>query len=524
MQINVAEPFLPLFDPADPDYHKTYKVFWGGRGSGKTVTLSKALLVRGFRQKERILCCRQYQNSLSDSVLKTLEDEIYELGLQGFYEVQNSAVYGKNGTEMMFKGLHNNVQSIKSTAGVTITFIEEAQTVSEKSYEILIPTVLRTPSPEIWVAFNPDQESDPTYKRFITSPPPADQAYIRRVNYDENPYFPEPLRKEMEYLRRVDPDAHAHVWLGECRLSSEAQVLHGKWEIGELTVPANAAGPYLASDFGFASDPTTLVKCWIIGASSTSQGTLYVEHDFGKVGLEIRDTAAAFKQAVPDADKYTIYGDCARPETISHLVSEKLKVVGCDKWTGSVEDGIAFLRSFEKIVIHPRCKGTIQEARLYSYKTDPPDWECLAGYHRQTQPLHRRDPLRPLQNHQALRPLRRFLPISFRTTESPNMTVLPAFLHLKLAPHQVLYFDGATRHADEHGLVLNVPYDVARVLIDDPAHPAKEATAEDMAAWEAGKNADAEPSVGIELAGPVVAEPDAPHDGEALPETATAAE
>ena len=174
----------------------------------------------------------------------------------------------------------------------------------------------------------------------------------------------------MEYLRRVDPDAYAHVWLGECRISSDAQILHGKWAIGEMEVPPNALGPFWGNDLGFSSDPTTLVKCWIIGASKTSQGTLYVEYDFGMVGLETRDMARAFRAAIPGLDRHVFYSDCSRPETISHLVHDGLNSVACDKWSGSVEDGIAYLRSFEQIVIHPRCKGVEQEARLYSFKVD----------------------------------------------------------------------------------------------------------------------------------------------------------
>jgi len=214
MELNIAEPFLPLFDETDPNYNKRYLVFYGGRGSGKTVTIAKALLLRGYRKKERILCCREYQNSISDSVLKTLEDEIEVLGLQAFYKVQNNGIFGLNGTEFIFKGVKNNIQSIKSMAGITIVWPEEAQTVSDKSWDVLIPTI-RAEGSQFFISFNPDEEDDPTYQRFVINPPP--NAYVCKVNYDSNPWFPETLREEMEYVKGRDTELYNHIWLGNTR-------------------------------------------------------------------------------------------------------------------------------------------------------------------------------------------------------------------------------------------------------------------------------------------------------------------
>lgn len=354
----------PLFQP------KRYKCLYGGRGSGKSYTIAASLLLIGASRPCRILCCREFQNSLSDSSLQLLADQIEWLGLQDFYEVQREGIYGRNGTAFIFKGLRHNPQSIKSMAGITHAWLEEADTVSEHSWSILIPTI-REPGSEIWCSYNPHKEEDPTHQRMVVSPPP--DSYIRKVNFRDNPFFPEELRKEMEYLRSVDTDAYLHVWEGECRQNSDSQILNGKWTIEEFEEPNEEwgnkyrhdvpTGPYYGADWGFAKDPNTLVRCWIF------RRTLYIEYEAYGVGIEISDTPEFFER-VPDSKRHTIRADSARPETISHVRRHGYQIVPCEKWPGSVEDGIAFLRSFERIVIHPRCKHVIQEARLWSYKVD----------------------------------------------------------------------------------------------------------------------------------------------------------
>jgi len=214
MNLSIAEPFLPLFDESDPNYKARYIVYYGGRGSGKTVSIAKALLLRGYRNKERILCCREYQNSISDSVLRTLEDEIEVLGLQSFYKVQNNGIFGLNGTEFIFKGVKNNIQSIKSMAGVTLVWPEEAQTISDNSWDVLIPTI-RAEGSQFIISFNPDEEDDPTYQRFVVNPPPG--AFVCKVNYDQNPFFPKVLADEMHYVKTRDSELYNWVWLGQTR-------------------------------------------------------------------------------------------------------------------------------------------------------------------------------------------------------------------------------------------------------------------------------------------------------------------
>lgn len=193
---------------------RRYKILHGGRASGKSTGIARALLLLGAKHKLRILCAREFQSSMRDSVHKLLSDEIDALGLRKFYDVQKAAIYGINGTEFFFKGLRLNVAEVKSTQGVDICWVEEAQTVSKQSWDVLIPTIRKEGS-EIWVSFNPDLEEDDTYTRFVLDPPPG--AFVVQVNWRDNPWFPSVMRDEMEHLKTRDFAAYLNVWEGECR-------------------------------------------------------------------------------------------------------------------------------------------------------------------------------------------------------------------------------------------------------------------------------------------------------------------
>ena len=350
--------------PWAAEFHKParYKVVWGGRGSGKSHSLARLLLLEAAERPLRVLCARELQISIKDSVHRLLSDLVDAMGLSDKFEVGQSFLRGTNGSEFLFKGLRHNTAEIKSMEGIDRCWVEEAQAVSEDSWMLLIPTI-RAPGSEIWVSFNPDQESDPTYRRFVVNPP--DSAIVRRVNFDENPFFPPDLELERAYMARVDPDAYAHVWLGECRSRTDAQVLGGKWciDVFEAGGP-EWDGPYYGADWGFAKDPTALVRCWI------KDRCLYVDHEAYGVEVALNDTPALFER-VPGARSAVIRADCARPETIHHVKGLGFPgLMAARKWSGSVEDGVEFLRSFERIVIHDRCKHSAEEARLWSYKTD----------------------------------------------------------------------------------------------------------------------------------------------------------
>jgi phage terminase large subunit len=340
---------------------KRIKSIRGGRGSGKSWTVARALLVQAAERKLRILCAREFQNSIQDSVHKLLAEQIDALGLSGFYDVLQTTIRGRNGSEFIFTGLRTNIQSIKSKEGIDRAWIEEAQTVSEQSWEMLIPTIRKEDS-EIILTWNPDQEEDPTNQRFGANPPP--NCWSVHVNWDANPFFPEVLRAEMEYLYANDPEAAAHVWGGQTRRNSVAQVLRGRYVVESFEPGKDWHGPYLGADWGFSVDPTTLVKVWV------HERDLYIEHEAYGVGVDIEDTPALF-DTVPRAREHTIRADSARPETISHMRRHGYpRMVGATKGKGSVEDGVEHIRSYRRVVIHPRCIHAAEEARLWSFKVD----------------------------------------------------------------------------------------------------------------------------------------------------------
>jgi phage terminase large subunit len=344
----------PLFAPA------RYKVPYGGRGGAKSWGVARVLLLLGTQRPLRVLCARELQVSIADSVHRLLDDQVTRTGLGAFYDVQKQTIIGANGTQFLFSGIRNNVTKIKSMEGIDIAWVEEAEKVSDNSWQVLIPTI-RKPGSEIWVTFNPDEETDPTYQRFVVNPP--DDAVVIPISWRDNPWFPEELRREKDYLARVDPDAYMHVWEGHCRQHSDAQVLRGKWRVEAFEPGADWNGPYFGADWGFSVDPTALVKLWIRGRE------LMVEHEAYGVGIEIDALPAKF-DTVPGVRQHVIRADSARPETISYMARQGFRIQAAQKWQGSVEDGIAHLRGYESIVIHPRCVHAIQEARLWSYKKD----------------------------------------------------------------------------------------------------------------------------------------------------------
>lgn len=343
-----------------------YKVAYGGRGSGKSYTFADCCLVKALGKKTRILCARQLQTSIRDSVHKLLCDRIFALKMEEWFEVTRESIRCKNGSEFIFKGIQNNVMEIKSMEGIDICWVEEAQSVSDESWEVLIPTIRKEGS-EIWVSFNPDREDDSTYKRFVKNPPPDCKSVL--INYMDNPYFPETLRKEMEYCKRIDYPKYEHIWLGKTVMETEAQIFKGKFEITEFEAEDYTEFFY-GADWGFANDPTALVRCFI------ENNCLFIDYEAGGVGIEMEEIPKLF-DTVPESHKWKIRADSARPETISYVARHGYKCIPVKKWKGSVEDGIEYMRSFEKIYIHPRCKHIIDEFKYYSYKKDKVSGDIL---------------------------------------------------------------------------------------------------------------------------------------------------
>lgn len=192
-----------------------YKILYGGRGGSKSWGVARALLIKGAEKPIRVLCAREVQISIQDSVHRLLVDQVSALGLESFYRVTQSSIQGANGSEFLFAGLrHQDIGKIKSLEGVDICWVEEAQSMSEKSWNVLIPTIRKDGS-EIWVTFNPDLDSDPTYQRFVVSPP--QDSIVLFINWQDNPWFPLTLDRERVALQTRDPEAYANVWEGKCK-------------------------------------------------------------------------------------------------------------------------------------------------------------------------------------------------------------------------------------------------------------------------------------------------------------------
>ena len=340
-----------------------YRGAYGGRGSGKSYSFAKMLAARGFMEPMRILCARELQNSLKDSSMSEIIDAIEsEPWLAQHYEYGESYIRGKNGTEFIFRGLRHNSREIKSMAKIKLCWVEEAEAVSEQSWQTLIPTI-REPDSEIWATWNPESQDSATNKRFILDPP--DNAKIIKLNWMDNPWFPEVLEQERQSDLRRDPDYYAHIWEGDTITRTDAQVFAGKWRVDDFDPGKGWDGPYFGLDFGFAQDPTAAIKCW------THNDCLYIEAEAGRAKMELDETAAEIATTIPDIAAHTIRADNARPESISYLKRHGLQnIVSVKKWPGSVEDGVQFIKSFREIILHPRCTSTAQEFRLYSYKVD----------------------------------------------------------------------------------------------------------------------------------------------------------
>lgn len=376
VQIKLPPKLVPVF--SKPLGHFLYRCLYGGRGSGKSFNAAKMAAVFGYREPLRVLATRQYQGSIKESFYAELKAAIAsEPWLADSYDVGVDYIKGvgryNKGTEFIFRGLERNVNSVKSIAGIDLTIVEEAEDVPEVSWLALEATVFRKPKSELWALWNPRLDGSPVDSRFRKRA--QERSIVVELNWHDNPFFPEALdilrRREQE---RLDPNTYAHVWEGAYLVNSDAQVLNGKVRVEPFTPGPDWDGPYQGGDFGFSQDPTAAVRTWIHGEC------LYVEYEAGQVGLELDEMGEFLTKKIPGFASVTTRWDNARPESISHIKRPRShandnrvplpKSIAVDKWPGSVEDGISFLRSFKAIIVHPRCTETIKETRLYSYKVD----------------------------------------------------------------------------------------------------------------------------------------------------------
>lgn len=365
LRIELPPKLLPVFAPARGELR--FRGGRGGRGSGKSFNFAKMAAIWGAIEPLRILCTRELQDSIKESFHAELKNAIAsEPWLSSVYDVGIDYLRGKNGTEFMFKGLRHNISSIKSTAQIDLCIVEEAEDIPEASWRDLEPTI-RAPKSEIWVLWNPRKDGSPVDQRFVKSTPPRSR--IVEMNYTDNPWFPNVLEEQRQHQQRtLDPETYAHIWEGRYLKIGKASVFAGKWRVDDFTPAADWNGPYFGLDFGFAQDPSAGLKMWI------HERKLYIEYESGGVGIEIDELAPLLVKELPGIEEHEVRADNARPESISFLKNKgdiRLpRIKPCEKGKGSVEDGISHIKSYDEVVIHPRCKRVQEEFLLYSYKVD----------------------------------------------------------------------------------------------------------------------------------------------------------
>jgi len=340
-----------------------YRGAFGGRGSGKSFSFAKMLAVRGKMKPIRILCARELQSSIKESVHNEIVAAISsEPWLDDSYEYGESFIRGTNGTEFIFKGLRHNYKEIKSTADVDICWVEEAEAVSEKSWRTLIPTI-RNKGPEVWLTWNPEDKDTPTNRRFRKNVPPRSK--IVELNYKDNPWFPDELEAERLHDQQYNIEMYSHIWEGQYLEITEAQIFRDHYDVKDFEIDHEFGFPLLGMDFGFAQDPTTCVECYI------KDDILYIRRDCGRVGLDLDDTPNYIIERMPMASDFVIRADSARPESISYLSRHGLPMMeSVKKWPGSIADGISFIRAFKRVIIHTDACGCADEFRKYQYKVD----------------------------------------------------------------------------------------------------------------------------------------------------------
>lgn len=359
-----------LFDPP----HMRFRVLYGGRGGAKSWGVARALLIKGAQTQIRVLCAREFQTSIKDSVHKLLSDQIEALGLSTFYEITQAQIRGKNGTEFNFVGLKNNVANVKSYEGVDVCWVEEAQTVSRHSWNVLIPTIRKEKS-EIWITFNPELETDETYQRFVIHAP--DNAIVQKINWSDNPWFPETLKLEKDALKARDPAAYNVVWEGLCRQTVDGAVFAREMQMAELEgrimrVPYDATKPvHAVFDLGWA-DATAIWFLQFIGMETRL--IRYVEGT-QKTISEYLATMQSFGYIYDtlwlphDAENKTLAANGRSIEEIVRAAGYKTRIIPRTPVADSINAARTMFRScyFDR----ENCHEGLQCLRHYRYEVDP---------------------------------------------------------------------------------------------------------------------------------------------------------
>ena len=375
VQTSVAKAEFPaklqcLFEPVK----SRYRILFGGRGGAKSWGIARALLIKGAQTPLRILCAREFMTSMRDSVHKLLCDQIVELGLNGFYEITQASIRGNNGTEFAFVGLKNNVANVKSYEGIDIAWVEEAQSVSRLSWNTLIPTIRKSDS-EIWISFNPELNTDETWTRFVENPP--ENAVVQKIGYQDNPWFPEVLKLEMESLKNRDFEAYQTVWEGMCRVTVDGAVFGKEMQMAEFEgriakVPYDATKPvHIIFDLGWA-DQTAWWCLQFIGMETRLIRYEEINQTTMSAILAKIQTYGYMIDTLwlpHDAQNKTLAANGRSIEEIVRGAGYKTRIIERTNVTDSINAARTIFRScyFDR----ENCHDGLQCLRHYRYEVDP---------------------------------------------------------------------------------------------------------------------------------------------------------
>ncbi|MDE2302447.1 MAG: phage terminase large subunit [Sphingomonadales bacterium] len=344
---------------------------WGGRGSGKSRSFALMAALHAYRwagngETGTILCGRQFMNTLAESSMEEVKAAITGAGwLLPCFDIGEGYIrtspWLRGRIDFSFTGLDRNIDGLKGRARLKLAWIDEAEPVSEAAWARLLPT-LREEDSELWVTWNPEREDSPTHRRFRLGHDP--RMKVTQLCWQDNPWFPARLDRQRRRDAEERPETYAHVWDGAFATCGEALVLRGRVQLAEFQPGRHWHGPYFGADWGFAVDPTCLVKCWVDGRR------LYIEDEAYAHEVAIDAIAPLFAR-IAGASEHVIRGDAARPETINYVSRHGFpKLVAAEKWPGSVADGVEHLRSYEAVVIHPRCVNAFREAGAWRWRSD----------------------------------------------------------------------------------------------------------------------------------------------------------
>lgn len=364
MKIEAPTKIIPAFNNLKTNAFDIV-VMEGGRGGAKSESLAALGILESFIDDGVILCCREIQKSIADSLYATIVSTIYKYELQSYFKIiQGEITNNLTGARFIFAGLKSNITSIKSINKLRVVLVDEAENVTDTSWSYLRPTP-RYGQVRFYVVFNPRFEHDATWQQFIIN---KDERTLHiTINWQDNPWFPESLNNQRLRDLRGDAGRYAWIWGGQFLTISDNSILAKKLKMLDFEINPTFGTPYIGIDWGFSVDPTAIIECYIF------QDSLYIRNAASKVGLELDDTGAYLIDHVPNVLKYTSRADCARPETISKVKKEIPLIKGCTKWKGSVEDGVVALQTFKAIYIHPDAQCCFAELAAYSYKTDDTD-------------------------------------------------------------------------------------------------------------------------------------------------------